>query len=44
MKRVRDTRRCVDSGLPCLDTSQPAITCSKLTTETLEQKVEYVQR
>ena len=43
-KWVRDTCRCVDSGLPCLDTSPPAITCSKLTTETLEQKVKYVQR
>ena len=28
---------------PHSDTSQPAITCSKLTIETLEQGVKYVQ-
>ena len=27
----------------CVDPSQPAITCSKLTIETLEQGVKYVQ-
>ena len=27
----------------CLNSSQPAITCSKLTIETLEQGVKYVQ-
>ena len=37
INRVRDTN--VNSWV----LSQPAITCSKLTTETLEQGVKYVQ-
>ena len=30
-------------GSPAPDPTQPAITCSKLTTETLEQGVKYVR-